>query len=328
MKEGFGGRALKASGFCFLYSPGLCVRHLFDVIVLPAMKRCPSCQSIYTDDSLSYCLQDGSKLSALRDSASSDEVTWQISGERGTDLNEPPPTEVLRPEDMPTARMEPTALTIEQQRARLTALDQHQRPSGQGAVGQTDARRGNGAVIALTITVAILLVALGGLITWVMLRDKGQAITSANSNAGSNTGSNDRSSGRPGDMAAGQREIQDLLNAWVDSIRRRELDQHMGYYADVLEFYYSATNVSRDRVRADRSAAFTKYSSMEMQLSNMRILVDPSGRRATATFDKTFKFSGGEKDFSGSGLNRFSFEKVGASWRITGEKEIKTYDSN
>jgi hypothetical protein len=312
------------------------------------MKRCPNCQSIYTDDSLSYCLQDGSKLLTVSDSAASDEVTWQISGER-TAREEPPPTEILRPADMPTARMEQSVPTREQQRARATALDQHQ-PTATGgsaaSVATPPAPRSNAAVVALSVMVAILLLALGGLITWLMIRDKAQTgastttTTTSDSNQGNtrqanttkrgnaNTGSSQNTAPSPVDVAAAQKEVEALLNAWADSIRQRNLDEHMKYYAEVLDVYYNLKQVSRDRVRTDRAAAFSKYTSMGMELANIKISVDPSGARATATFDKTFDFRSEEKNFNGSGLNRFSFVKAGASWRITGEQDLKTYYTN
>ena len=309
------------------------------------MKRCPTCQNMYTDDSLSYCLQDGTKLVTVSDS--SREATRHISGSgagRRTG-SEPPPTEIMRPEDMPTARIEATPPTREQQRARPTALDEEQ----QTVIRATPAPgRSNATVIALSIVVGLLLVTVGGLIAWIMMRDRPQPETRvlpANSNqaevrppANTNTTARSNTNNQPSanitpqpspvDVSAVRTEVQATLNDWAGTVRQRNLDEHMKYYADVLDVYYNATKVSRDRVRADRSAAFDKYSSLEMQITNLNIDVDPSGTRATATFDKTFEFSNDEKTYSGSGLNRFWFVKTGGRWRITGEKELKSYYIN
>ena len=280
------------------------------------MKRCPVCQSIYTDESLTYCLQDGAKLTDVRDSASSEDDAWQMSGGR-----ELPRTEILNPDDMPTVRIEPGAATREHQRARPTALNAPVSP--QNSVN-TGAPKSNAPVIALSAAVAVLLLALGGLITWIVMRNKGETRTA------SNTGSSQSATPQPSavDAAAAQKEVQAALDAWADTIRQRNLEEHMKYYAKVLDIYYNATNVSQDRVRADRSEAFSKYNSMSMQIANVDISIDPSGVRAIATFDKTFDFRGAEKDFSGSGLNRFWLAKAGGRWRITGEKDLKTYYIN
>lgn len=307
------------------------------------MKRCPTCQSIYTDESLSYCLQDGSKLATVSDSASSADVTWQMSGASRPTGAEPPPTEILRPEDIPTARVESPIPTREQQRARATAIDREQAALS----GAVSAPRSNAAVIALSVIVALLLITLGGLIAWIMMRDKGQTetrIVGANSsnqvetrqentaparaNSNANPSTNTTPQPSPVDVTAARAEVQAALNGWADTVRQGNLEEHMKYYADVLDIYYNATNVSRTRVREDRSQAFSKYSSMDMQVAKVNIEIDQTGTRATATFDKTFDFRNEEKSFNGSGLNRFWFVKAGGRWRITGEKELKNYYVN
>ncbi len=59
------------------------------------MKRCPSCNRTYTDVSLNFCLEDGTPLTA--DAGRSDpHATERYTATRPT--NEPPPTELYRPE--------------------------------------------------------------------------------------------------------------------------------------------------------------------------------------------------------------------------------------
>lgn len=300
------------------------------------MKRCPTCQTIYTDESLSYCLQDGSKLST-------------VSGAQGRSTREePPPTEILRPEDMPTARVEASVPTRDQQRARPTAItgEPQAAPSVVTATAAAPAPRSNAAVIMLSVVVGLLLVTVGGLIAWIMMRDRGQTVTrtaTANSNqetrqenttpparanSNANTAASPTPQASPVDVAAARAEVQAALNGWADTVRRGNLEEHLKYYADTLDVYYNATNVSRSRVRDDRQAAFSQYNSMEMQVANINIEIDQTGTRATATFDKTFDFRNEEKSFNGSGLNRFWFVKAGGRWRITGEKELKNYYVN
>ena len=245
---------------------------------------------------------------------------------------------------MPTARIEASPPTREQPRARPTALEEDEQTVIRSSAPPP--RRSNATVVALSVLVALLLLTLGGLITWIMMRGRPHPETSvlpANSNqtevrpgntntARSNTNStpsaNTTPQPSPVDVSAVRAEVQVALNAWAGTVRQRNIEEHLKYYADVLDVYYNATNVSRDRVREERSAAFDKYSSMQMQVSNLNIEVDPSGTRATATFDKTFEFSNDEKTYSGSGLNRFWLVKTGGRWRITGEKELKNYYVN
>lgn len=302
------------------------------------MKRCPQCGTSYTDETLVYCLQDGAMLAGVGTShpPADSEATWQISGGRSSGV-EPPPTEILVQENIPTVGLRPTTPT-ERQHARPTAHAHEQYSTPQKP-------RSSALVIILSVIVALLLVALGGLVTWALMRDGNQDETLAgsrtanqagertpdNSNRRTSTNESPYASPAPApsavDTAQAEREVQTTLDAWADSIRRRNLEEHMSFYADVLDVYYNSTNVGAARVRADRARAFSIYDSMGMQLTNVKIAIDPSGVRATATFDKTFDFRG-EKNFSGSGLNRFWLVKSAGRWRITGEKDLQTYYIN
>ena len=60
------------------------------------MKRCPVCNKSYVDDTLSFCINDGTIL--VRDSSSN------LESQPTTILGEPPPTVVMRP-PLPTDNM-------------------------------------------------------------------------------------------------------------------------------------------------------------------------------------------------------------------------------
>ena len=60
------------------------------------MKRCPVCNKSYVDDTLSFCINDGTVL--VRDSSS------KLESQPTTILSEPPPTVVMRP-PLPTDNM-------------------------------------------------------------------------------------------------------------------------------------------------------------------------------------------------------------------------------
>src|SRR6185369_12828436 len=93
------------------------------------MKRCPQCNREYTDDSLRFCLEDGTQLRASRASV------------------EPPPTEVLPARPRPTeSSSEPTILAY---------------PGTQGSHPPQDAsRRSNSILIAGVIAIVLLLIVL------------------------------------------------------------------------------------------------------------------------------------------------------------------------
>jgi len=60
------------------------------------MKRCPTCNRTYTDLSLNFCLEDGTRLASDAPPAVDPNATIRYPPPR--DTSEPPPTEIYRPE--------------------------------------------------------------------------------------------------------------------------------------------------------------------------------------------------------------------------------------
>jgi hypothetical protein len=313
------------------------------------MKRCPTCQRRYADDTLNFCLEDGAPLTGAS-SAGTDETLV-------LDPNEPPPTEILDPALAPTLGSYKTPPTVRQQ-ARPT------RHELQDLAAPPPRSRNTTQVVALTVVATILLLALGGLGAWLLLRDNtggagnlngGNTGRGAERDGNTNTGgSSGNTSNRGGgntntgvvlqtptppatppatptpqptvpNTEAARREVSKALEGWRQTMVNPDVDAHMSYYAGALHTYYNARNVDVSRVRSNVARAFSSYSVFDVQITNLQIEVEPTGERAVATFDKTFEFRNSERRYAGSGLNRFWFEKIGGRWLITGEKDLKTY---
>ena len=305
------------------------------------MKLCPTCLRRYSDDTLNFCLEDGSQLSDVAHGAD-DTLTL--------DAGEPPPTEILDPALAPTLGTQQKPHTTVRQEARATRRDEFQ-----NLAAATPPARNTTSVVALTVVATILLLALGGLGAWLLLRNNGAAETPQdNGNNGPvvlNTPDlKNVNASTPGvvtptptqtptstpqttptpqinDTSATRAEVSSALEGWRRTMNG-DVDAHMAYYADVLHTYYNARNVNVSRVRDNVANAFTTYDTFDVRITNLQIEVDPSGQSAVATFDKTFEFKNDRKTFAASGLNRFWFEKIGGRWRITGEKDLKTYYVN
>ena len=124
-------------------------------------------------------------------------------------------------------------------------------------------------------------------------------------------------------------EIRNALEGWAQSTRNRDVDSHLRYYSDTLDYYYNRTLVPSSKVREDRMRAFAKFNYLSVQLSNMNIQLDSTGQRATVVFDKTFDFRGDNNAFyNGSVQDQLTLTKLGGAWLITGEKELKIYYVN
>lgn len=129
------------------------------------------------------------------------------------------------------------------------------------------------------------------------------------------------------DTSSLRREVMQTLDGWAGAARAHDLDAQMTFYSETVDPYFKRRNVSAAEVRANRSLAFTRYYKLDVQLSNIDIVLDPSGVQATTTFDKTFAFEG-DKYFSGSVKSMLWLTKFGSRWLITGEKDLKVYYIN
>jgi ketosteroid isomerase-like protein len=306
------------------------------------MKRCPACQSTYADDSLRFCLQDGATLESMSAGVSDDYKTLVLpENAMGREL---PPTEVLNPGAGATAATRPTPPTSPHRPRDTNPVTEH-------AITSQPKTRSTASIVGLTALATVLLLALGGLSAWLLLKDRTDK-TQRNDNAGnvsdkrsgenqnntlpngntrpaSNTNANTalsptpKPTAMPANASAEEKEVRSALNGWLSNFRARDIDQYMAHYASVLDAYYLSRNVGVERVRADKERAFAKYSTIEVWLSDIRVQVDPSGQRAVATFNKSYRFTGeGVAPFVGSGLNRFTLKKIGGEWLITGEEDI------
>ena len=119
-------------------------------------------------------------------------------------------------------------------------------------------------------------------------------------------------------------EVVTVLNNWAAAVRAHDLEQHLSYYADILDVYYRKQNVSITYVRSSRKPAFTRFTTLDVQLANFAVDIDPSGTFATAKFDKTYHFEG-EKTISGAVQQKITLTMIEGKWRITGERDLQIY---
>lgn len=118
------------------------------------MKRCPACDRTYTDETLSFCLEDGSVLSASYDP----DETLQISAPRDTDSIL---TKVSYPQAKPVNPTEPIMPTMlsPQMPANYSEKAQYQK-EGPGS---------NKLLLAVGL-LGCLVVALTGIIVWISVQ--------------------------------------------------------------------------------------------------------------------------------------------------------------
>jgi hypothetical protein len=200
-------------------------------------------------------------------------------------------------------------------------------------------------IVGLTILGTLLLLGLGGLGVHLLFGNRSEVVNGASSNsdplkerspsASQTARLPDAPAQRPlvikspdlplQDTASLTEEVRTALEGWADAARAHDLDFQMTYYADQIDPYFLKGKVSAADVRSNRLTAYKRYSRLDVQLSNVDIIFDPSGTVATTTFDKYFAFEGEKKNFSGSVKSKLWLTKFGSRWLITGERDLKVY---
>lgn len=161
------------------------------------MKNCPTCGSSYTDDTLVFCLQDGT---ALQSGAATNPLSL-IATLRGDSQQTEEMTKEMTASSAPTAQIPASAMP--------TAVYEAPRPTSDHASHPAQTPPSTARTVIITSVVTILLVAIGGISAWLFLRGAGdgreqRAQQSDSTNpANSNTGvaTNPSNEAQPKDQA-------------------------------------------------------------------------------------------------------------------------------
>ena len=279
------------------------------------MKYCPSCGTQYTDDSLRFCLQDGSRLLVPSD------------GETPTVAFDETPTV--------TRQRMPAAVTRQDVGEVLITSPTGKRPSFY-------------PYLIAGIAGALLFIA-GAAATWYFLSGRSSAArnnniavqtnnaaapTPGNTSRPSPTSSPRSSPASPTpsltpvdvDIEQTRREVAEVVDRWRSNTEALDVDAYMENYADKVD-YYNRRGASRATVRNDKKRAFGLYDSVRMEVSNMNISVNDIGDRATAEFDKAWDFRG-NRNSSGKVRSQLQLRREGERWLISGERDLRVYYVN
>lgn len=274
------------------------------------MKQCPICKTQYMDDTLQYCLQDGTPLNGVF-------ATGEFPSETETVIS---------------AR-------TRGQSAGPTIVSGRPMSEGLGT-----RRRRTGAIIALTALATLLIVgfAAAGFLLYLRHKHQEDARFSPDKNVPNvistptpspkpsasatlpQTPSPSPEASKPpvnkGEITA---EISDAVSAWADDTSAANVDRLMRNYADSVD-YYKSGSVGRDAVRRDKSQALSNYDSIDVEVDNLEVSVDDSGKIATAEFDKSWQFVG-DQTYEGRVRSQLRFRREGEDWKIIGERDLKVY---
>jgi hypothetical protein len=296
------------------------------------MKICPQCQNTYTDESLKFCLQDGTQLNSVSSTSQMPTVNW----------NDEPQTVI---------RKEPNQMRInlpDQQTAPPTNY-----PTNPQTDFQPEPPRSKTWLFALLgLFFLFVLGGLGAVGAYFYL-NSGQTVVvqntantapntnPVNTNVAVNSNSNanltptptatptPKPTLKPADLENAKKEAESTIYGWKTAAENHNLDTNLSNYADSVD-YYKGGKISKAKLKASKEPAYKKYDSIAIDISNMKVTVDPTGEKATITFDKEWDFSGSDKDGNevfntGKVQQQVVLNKFNGKWKIVSEKDMKVY---
>lgn len=273
------------------------------------MKQCPNCRTTYTDDTLQFCLQDGTPLASLTN-AEQPTAAWNES------------ETVVR------------AKQPDWQQSQVTQI--HPAP-----------KKSNTAMVVL-VTAFVMLLLFGGAIgAWLLIKKRsGETGANLKTNNSISNQTNTTPTASPKnspsptpvnsntgtatptpniDAEQIKSEVSDRVYAWKSALESGDINSLMNSYADRLDYYYNSRGVAASTIRGDKQRAFALYDTFNIKITNMKVTPDASGERATAVFDKEWQFEGSDNYSAGKVQSQLQFTKNGNKWYVSGEKDLKVY---
>lgn len=296
------------------------------------MKVCPQCQSTYTDDTLQFCLQDGSFLSLAGSNTQQSATTFD------------------EPETVVLGNNKPVRINIQEPKPTQPQINQTTQETD--FYPQPEPKKSKTWLfVLLGLFLIVGLGGLGALAIWFFLNPGGSPVAQnininsssntnrlVNSEININTNVNANANAmtptpkptlKPAEMEAAKKEVETMVYGWKASAENINIEANLSNYADTVD-YYKVGKVSRSKVKANKEPAYKKYDSIQIEIENMKVLPDPTGEKATVTFDKSWDFNGVDKDGNdvynrGKVQQQLILNKIGGKWKIVSEKELKIY---
>lgn len=275
------------------------------------MKICPNCQTRYTDDSLQFCLQDGTAL--VNDDSQTSMPTIAFNDEQQT--------------------------VVRNRTSGGTQFETQNYPQQQTANFENEPRKTNTALAIVVTVLAMLLVFAIGIIGWLYIKNRNEI--AANQNSQNSVQNSVKPTATPTakptakpttsatatpnfDVEEVKAEVAKSVNGWRAAAESLDLDEYMTRYAPSVD-YYTKKQISVEAVRADKEKAFSNFDSMQINLTNMNVTPDAGGENATAVFDKEWRFENAEKVSEGKVQAQLQLKRINGDWKITSEKDLKVY---
>jgi hypothetical protein len=285
------------------------------------MKICPQCQNTYTDDSLQFCLQDGTPLSPVGSSTQDPTLSWNTEQET-----------LLRSNQM--------RVTVQEQQGAIPQMP----PVSPVSTPPKKSKPWLFVLVVIFFFLAIGTIGGVGALMYFSSKSDGPVVQNINTNPNNaevnkNANANltptptptptPKPTLKPAEFETAKKEVESVLYGWKSTAENHNLEANLSNYADTVD-YYKGGKINKSKLKASKEPAYKRYDSISIEISNLKVAPDPTGEKATVTLDKEWDFSGtdenGNEVFnSGKVQQQLVLNKINGKWKIVSEKDVKVY---
>lgn len=287
------------------------------------MKQCPSCQSQYSDVTLSFCLQDGTPLVTHVGQSTIDTVAF---GNRITFDNTLPMTGLRAPSPDDSLWDSPRNSTAEGPKKSRSSL----------------------MVMAAVLPLFFIGIAGGGAL-WLYsssraqlaeketvhpgvsdesrtekISDKNAHPTVSETLKSQNSEMSPTTASIKGDTEATRQEITEFVTRWRETFEERKTLEYAAMYAAKVD-YLGKSGVTPAEVKSEVKKSFDAFSEIEIEITNLLVAVDATGVSGSAVFDKEWSYEASSKLTDGKTHTKLHLLKADGEWKIISEKHLKVY---
>lgn len=283
------------------------------------MKHCPLCESQYTDETLSFCLQDGTVLTENAKQSSIDTIAFShpITSDKIMQTEE---MRVKIPDETQSSNKTPNKF----------------KPYFVNPVRPVEKKKSTNLFLLLSLPILVIVSGIG-IGIWFYFDNQNQNVKQTSNNVEKNlpvnasvastetvlekTTPSPQINSNDGDI---KKEVTDIITTWQEAFKSKNITEYTNKYAETVD-YYEKTNLSVKEVHSETQKVFNTYTEIELELSNILVAVDIENNRATAIFDKEWTYETGKDLSEGKTHTKLQFEKKNNEWKIISEKNLKTY---
>ena len=117
--------------------------------------------------------------------------------------------------------------------------------------------------------------------------------------------------------------LRNALTEWIEATNKRDIEKQMSFYVPRLKAYYLTRNTPRNFVRDEKARVFSTATIIDIRAEEPEIIFQDSGRAAIMRYRKKYRIENGRQSRRGEVIQELRWQRVGQTWQIFSERDIR-----